>query len=216
MGLVLGSRGGIGVSMRKGILGGTFDPIHNAHLAIAEEVRQRLSLDEVIFVPAGCPRLKSAGPVATPKQRVHMVRLAISGSPYYRLSTVEIERPGPSCSVDTVAEFRGQLNKDDELYFILGQDNLAELPRWREPERLVKMCRLVAVPRPGQLLPDLKALEASVPGLAESLIRLDAPHVDISASLVRERVSRGLPIRHLVPEAVADYIEEHGLYTSQG
>jgi nicotinate-nucleotide adenylyltransferase len=201
--------------MRKGILGGTFDPIHNAHLAIAEAVRRRLSLDEVIFVPAGCPRLKSASPVATPEQRVHMVRLAIGDSPYYRLSTVEIGRPGPSCSVDTVAEFRGQLDKDGELYFIMGQDNLAELPRWREPERLVQMCRLVAVPRPGQRLPYLKALEASVPGLGKSLIRLDAPQVDISASLVRERVSRGLTIRHLVPEAVADYIMEQGLYTSQ-
>ena len=201
--------------MRKGILGGTFDPIHNAHLAIAEEVRRLLSLDEVIFVPAGCPRLKSANPVATPEQRVHMVRLAIGGSPYYRLSTVEIEHPGPSCSVDTVAELRKQLDKDGELYFILGQDNLAELPRWREPERLVQMCRLVAVPRPGQILPDLEALEVSVPGLGKSLIRLDAPEVDISASDIRERVSRGLPIRHLVPEAVADYIAEQGLYTSQ-
>ncbi len=201
--------------MRKGILGGTFDPIHNAHLAIAEEVRWRLSLDEIIFVPAGCPRLKSASPLATPEQRLHMVRLAISGSPYYKLSTVEIERPGPSCSVDTVTELRKQLDKDGELYFILGQDNLAGLPRWREPERLVRMCRLVAVPRPGHPLPDLEALEASVPSLAESLIRLDAPHIDISASNIRERVSQGLSIRHLVPEAVADYIVERGLYTSQ-
>jgi nicotinate-nucleotide adenylyltransferase len=202
--------------MKKGILGGTFDPIHNGHLAIVEEVRRRLSLGEVIFVPVGCPRLKPARPVATPEQRLHMVRLAISGSPYYKLSTVEIERPGPSCSVDTVAELREQLDKKDgELYFILGQDSLAGLPHWREPERLVRMCRLVAVPRPGHPLPDLKALEASVPGLAESLIRLDAPHIDISASDIRERVSRGLPIRHLVPEAVADYIAEQGLYTSQ-
>ncbi len=201
--------------MRKGILGGTFDPIHNGHLAIVEEVRWRLSLDEVIFVPAGCPRLKPARPVANPEQRLHMVRLAISGSPYYKLSTVEIERPGPSCSVDTIAELRRQLDKNGELYFILGQDNLAGLPRWREPERLVRMCRLVTVPRPGHPLPDLEALEASVPGLTESLIQFDAPHIDISASDIRERVSRGLPIRHLVPEAVADYIVEQELYTSQ-
>jgi nicotinate-nucleotide adenylyltransferase len=201
--------------MKKGIFGGTFDPIHNGHLAIVEEVRRLLSLDEIMFVPAGHPRLKPASPVATPEQRLHMVRLAISGSPYYSLSTVEIERPGPSCSVDTVAELRGQLDKNGELYFILGQDSLAGLPRWREPERLVRMCRLVAVPRPGHPLPDVEALEASVPGLTESIIRLDAPHIDISASDIRERVSRGLPIRYLVPEAVADYIAEQGLYTSQ-
>ena len=202
--------------MKKGILGGTFDPVHNGHLAVAEEVRRQLSLDEVIFVPAGCPRLKPSEPLATPEQRVHMVRLAISGRPYYKLSTVEIERPGPSCSVDTVATLREQLGKEGELYFILGQDNLAELPRWREPERLVKLCHLVAVPRPGQPLPDLEALEASVLGLAESLIRLEAPHIDISASDIRGRVSRGLPIGHLVPEAVAGYIGEQGLYTGPG
>ena len=201
--------------MKEAILGGTFDPIHNGHLAVAEAVRRRLSLDEIVFVPAGCPRLKPDAPVATPEQRLHMVRLAVSGSPYYTLSAVEIERPGPSCSVDTVAELRGKLGKGGELYFILGQDKLAELPRWREPERLVKLCRLVAVPRPGQLMPDLKALDVSIPGLAESLIRLDAPQVDISASDIRERVSRGLSISHLVPEAVADYIKEQGLYAGQ-
>ena len=201
--------------MRKGILGGTFDPIHNAHLAIAEEVRWRLSLDEIIFVPAGCPRLKYASPLATAEQRLHMVRLAISGSPYYRLSTMEIDRPGPSFSVDTVAELRKQVDKDGALYFILGQDSLAGLQYWREPERLVRMCRLVAVPRPGHPLPNLEALEASIPGLAESLIWLDAPHIDISAFDIRERVSRGLSIRHLVHEAVADYIAEQGLYISQ-
>ena len=201
--------------MKSGVLGGTFDPIHNGHLAVAEEVRRRLGLDEVIFVPAGKPWLRMNTPLSAATYRVQMVRLAIAGRPYCKLSLVEIERAGPSYTVDTVNRLRAQLDSGDELFFILGWDNLAELPRWHEPRQLVRACSLVAVPRPGYDLPDLKPLEALVPGLAASLILLDAPLVDISASLVRERVSRGLSIRQLIPGPVADYIEEHGLYASE-
>ena len=201
--------------MKSGVLGGTFDPIHNGHLAVAEEVRRRLGLDEVIFVPAGKPWLRMTAPLSAATYRVRMVRLAIAGRPYCKLSLVEIERAGPSYTVDTVNRLRAQLDSGDELFFILGWDNLAELPRWHEPRQLVRACSLVAVPRPGYDLPDLKPLEALVPGLAASLILLDAPLVDISASLVRERVSRGLSIRQLIPGPVADYIEEHGLYASE-
>jgi nicotinate-nucleotide adenylyltransferase len=201
--------------VKSGILGGTFDPIHNGHLAAAEEVRRRLSLDEVIFVPAGKPQLRMNTPLSAAAHRVQMVRLAIAGSPYCKLSLVEIERAGPSYTVDTVNQLRTQLGSGDELYFILGWDNLAELPRWHEPQQLVKACSLVAVPRPGYSQPDLKPLKALVPGLEESLILLPAPQVDISASLVRERVSRGLSIRQLVPVPVADYIQEQGLYVGE-
>jgi len=200
--------------MKRGVLGGTFDPIHNGHLAVAEEVRRRLGLDEVIFVPAGQPWLRMNTPLSAATHRVWMVRLAIAGRPYCGLSAVEVERAGPSYTVDTINELREQLSRGDELYFILGWENLAELPRWHEPSQLVKACSLVAVPRPGYPLPDLKPLEALVPGLAESVILLDAPQVDISASEIRRRVSRGLSIRHLVPEPVVDYIQEHGLYAS--
>jgi len=199
--------------MKIGVLGGTFDPIHNGHLAVAEETRLKLNLAEVLFVPASCPRLRGS-PLAAAEYRVQMVRLAIMGRPYFQLSTVEIERPGPSCSVDTVAELKGQLGEGDELYFILGWDNLAELPRWWEPTRLVKMCYLVAVPRPGYPLPDIKSLDMAVPGLAQSVILLDSPHIDVSASEIRQRVAQGLPIRHLVPEPVDRYIKQHGLYTT--
>lgn len=201
--------------MKSGILGGTFDPIHNGHLAVAEEVRRRLSLDEVIFVPAGKPQLRMNTPLSAAAHRVQMVRLAIAGSPYCKLSLVEIERAGPSYTVDTVNQLRTQLGSGGELYFILGWDNLAELPWWHGPSQLVKACSLVAVPRPGYGLPDLEPLKALVLGLEESLILLDVPQVDISASLVRERVSRGLSIRQLVPGPVADYIQEQGLYVSE-
>ena len=143
-----------------------------------------------------------------------MVLLAISGKPCYRLSSEEIERAGPSYTVDTIAQLRSQIEEGDELFFILGWDNLAELYRWREPNRLISMCRLVAVPRPGGPLPDLNSLEVLIPGLTGNVILLKSPRVDISASEVRLRVAQGLSVRHLVPGPVADYIREQGLYAT--
>lgn len=200
--------------MKIGVLGGTFDPIHSGHLAVAEKTRARLNLAEILFVPAGQPCLRTNSLISAAEHRVQMVRLAIAERSYCRLSTVEIEQAGPSYTVDTIAELRGQLGDGGELFFILGWDNLAKLPEWREPSRLVKMCSLVAVPRPGYPLPDLRSLEAQVPGLAGRLIVLNSPRIDISASEIRQRVARGLSTRHLVPEPVARYIREQGLYAT--
>jgi len=198
--------------MKIGILGGTFDPVHIGHMAMAEEARRRLELDEVLFIPAGRPWLKVDKHISPARHRVNMVSLAINGRPYLRLSKMEIERAGPTYTVDTIAQLKSQMGADDELYFILGWDNLEDLPRWKEPARLISLCRLVAVPRAGSPVPDPDALEAAVPGLSKRLIMLDKPEIDISASVIRQRVSRGLSIEHLVPEAVAGYIEEQGLY----
>ena len=200
--------------MNIGVLGGTFDPVHTGHVLVAEEAKARLNLAEVLFVPAGLPWLRGDSPVAAAEHRVHMVRLAIDDKPYFKLSTIEVERSGPSYAVDTIAELKGQLGAGDELFFILGWSSLAELPEWREPSRLITMCRLVTVPRVGFPAPDLDSLEASIPGLADRVILLDEPRVDISASEIRGRVSRGLPIDHLVPEPVERYIREQGLYTT--
>ena len=200
--------------MKRGVLGGTFDPVHNGHLAIASGVAARLALDEILFVPAGQPQLRAGSPVSAGEHRVQMVSLAINGKPQYRLTTVEVERAGPSYTVDTIAQLRSQLGYRDGLFFILGWDNLAELPRWREPARLASMCRLVAVPRPGYSPPDLHSLDVLIPGLARSVILLNEPRVDISASEIRQRIAQGLPVRHLVPGAVADYIREQGLYAT--
>jgi len=197
-----------------GVLGGTFDPIHNGHIVVAEEMRARLDLAEVLFVPAGEPWLKEDAPVLAAEHRLQMVRLAIAGKSYFKLSTIEIDRAGPSYAVDTIAEFQAQLGAGDELFFVLGWDNLAQLPQWKEPSRLIQMCRLVAVPRPGYPLPDLNSLEETVPGLSPRLVVLDAPQVDISATDIRERVARGLSIGHLVPEPVDEYIRQHRLYSA--
>ena len=198
--------------MKIGVLGGTFDPIHNGHIIVAEEVRARLDLAEVLFVPAGQPWLKEDSPILAAEHRVQMIRLAIAEQPYFKLSTMEIDRAGPSYTVDTITELQAQLGAGDELFFILGWDSLAQLPQWREPSRLIKACRLVAVPRPGYSLPDLNSLEAAIPGLSRRLTLLEKPEVDIDATEIRNRVAQGLPIGHLVPEPVDEYIRKHKLY----
>ncbi len=201
--------------MNIGVLGGNFDPIHIGHLILAEEVRARLDLAEILFVPAGQPWLKVYGHISAAEHRVQMVRLAIADKPYFRLSTMEIERAGLSYTVDTIAELQGQLDAGDELFFILGWDSLAQLPLWKEPSRLIRMCRLVAVPRPGYPVPDLKFMEPKVPGLSQRVILMDKPEIDISAFAIRNRVARGLSIGHLVPEPVDRYIKQHKLYLTQ-
>jgi len=203
-----------GTRLKIGVLGGTFDPIHNGHIIVAEEAINCLNLAEVLFLPAGQPWLKEDSPILAAGHRVQMVRLAIADKLYFKLSTIEIDRPGPSYTVDTIAQLRAEIGAGDELFFILGWDNLAQLPQWKELSRLIEMCHLVAVSRPGNPLPDHHSLEVITPGLSRRLILLDRPAVDISATGIRDRVARGLSIGHLVPQPVAEYIKQHGLYLS--
>ena len=201
--------------MKIGVLGGTFDPVHLGHIAVAEEARTSLGLSDVILVPAGQPLLKPNRPITSAGHRLQMLRLAVADKPNFKVSTMEIERPGPSYTVDTIAELRVQYGSGDEMYFIMGWGSLGQLPEWREPSRLISMCYLVAVPRPGWPRPDLEALEDSIPGISQRVVLLDKPQIDISASAIRERAARGLSLRHLVPDAVAEYIREHKLYSTR-
>jgi len=198
--------------MKVGIMGGTFDPVHSGHLIIAEEVREALGLSEVLFMPCGQPWLKLERPITPAVHRVEMVRLAIGTSPQFKLSEVEVKRPGPSYSVDTMMDFQEQFGSGAELFFIVGCDALADLARWKEPQRLIQLCKLVAVPRLNFNSPDLKALERSVPGVSKRLIYVATPIIDISSSRIRERVRKGLSIRYLVPEKVEEYIRRQKLY----
>ena len=198
--------------MKIGILGGTFDPIHNGHIKVAEEVRSQLGLAIVIFVPAGQPWLKAGNAISAAEHRLEMLRLALADYPYFILALTEINRSGPSYTVDTIAEMRAELKAEDELFFILGWDSLSQVPRWKEPTRLIKLCRLVAVPRPGYSLPDIKKLKEKIPGLSESLILLEKPEIDISATEIRRKVAEGFSIHGLVPPSVEKYIEQHRLY----
>jgi len=203
---------GIGDKYKVGILGGTFDPIHNAHLAIVDEARLQLELDEVVFIPAGQPWMKSDRVITAAEHRVAMLLLAIDDKFGFRLSTMEIDRPGPSYTVDTLAKLSNEFVGLSELYFIIGWDNLPDLPRWKEPARIIELCHLVALPRPGYSLPDLDALDKKVPGLLKSVIIMERPQIDISGTEIRERVAKGLDISKMVPLGVAEYIREKGLY----
>jgi len=202
--------------MNIGVLGGTFDPVHNGHLIVAEEVKTWLNLAEIIFVPAGQPWLKVDRPISPAEHRLQMLRLALADKPHFKLSTVEIERAGPSYTIDTIAELQDKLDNGDGLFFILGWDSLAGLPQWREASRLIKLCHLVVAPRPGSPRPNLKALEASIPGISQRVMLMDKPEIDISALAIRDRVAQGLSVRHLVPEPVNRYIKQHKLYSILG
>ena len=198
--------------MKIGVLGGTFDPIHLGHIAIAGDVSRRLELDRVLFIPAGQPWLKADTPVSPAEHRVAMVRLAIDGYTSYSISMIEVRRSGPSYTLETLAEMWQRLGSDDEVFFIIGWDGLSQLPRWYAPERVLRLCRMVAVPRPDATPPDLDALEAIIPGISKRVILLDGPEVDISSTGIRERVACGLSITGLVHPAVEVYIRGHGLY----
>ena len=197
---------------RIGILGGTFDPVHLGHIMIAKEAKEALELDELILIPAGQPMFKPRAVVTSSKHRLEMLRLAIEGIDYLKLSTIEIEREGPSYTADTIAEIRKKSGRGDELYFILGWDSLAQLPTWHEPSKIISMCTLAAVPRPGYTKPRLRGLEGVLPGISKKVIFLEKPRVDISATEVRELAARGESIEHLVPKPVAEYIKKNKLY----
>jgi len=194
-----------------GVLGGTFDPIHIGHLVIAEEARIKLGFREVLFVPAGQPWRKLDRNITPAVHRVEMVRCAIADNPHFKLCTLEVERPGPSYTVDTLKMLRKQLGSKASLFFILGRDTLAELPLWKEPKKVVQLCRLVVPPRLGSK--DLKHLETAIPGLLDKVIQLDMPVIGISSAEIRQRIAQGLTIRYLVPAEVEKYITEQKVYS---
>jgi len=199
-------------SRKLGIFGGTFDPVHLGHLAVAKEAKEALELDEVLLVPAGQPMSKQNETITSAKHRLEMLKLAIGGIPYLKISTIEIERKGPSYTSDTIAQIRKQSGGGDEIYFILGWDSLAQLPTWHEPAKIIGMCTLAAVPRPGYAKPRLRSLEGVLPGILKKVIFLDKPRIDISATEVRELAAKGEAIENLVPKPVAEYIRKNKLY----
>jgi nicotinate-nucleotide adenylyltransferase len=197
---------------RIGIMGGSFDPIHIAHLIMAESAREALSLDLVLFVPAGSQPLKSGKYVTPAQHRLAMVELAIAGNPHFAISSVDMDRPGPSYTVDTVAALRQEWGGPGvEMWFIVGADSLSTFPMWRDPNGILVHARLAVVRRPG-VEPDILALRAEIPLLEERLDWVDAPLIDISGTDIRRRVAADLSIRYRVPDAVRDYIEANRLY----
>ena len=195
-----------------GVLGGTFDPVHLGHLIIAEEAREQLKLDKVLFVPSGRPWLKEERIITPAEHRVSMLRLALASNPRFQISMVDVKREGPSYTVDTLVDLRRQFGDSASFFFILGWDSLRDLHLWKDPARIIQQCRLVAVGRPGSAKPRLSALETTLPGISKNVLLLPKPLIGISSSEIRQRVSKGLSIKYLVPETVETYIREKGLY----
>ncbi len=192
-----------------GILGGSFDPIHYGHLAIAEEARIAHGLSQVLILPTAYQPLKGGAHAASPLQRLHMVALACASNPAFSPSAIEIERSGHSYTIDTLQSLRATYPA--ELYFILGADSLMDLPRWRAIDHILEIAHIIAVRRPTIHI-DLDKLKRSLPGLEGRLTLLDGPYINISSREIRQRIARGQPIRYLSPDVVVDYIAEQGLY----
>ena len=198
--------------MKLGILGGTFDPIHLGHLIIAQEAMSSLRLDRVLFVPAGDPWMKADTTITPRQHRLAMVVAAVGGNPKFKVSPSELERFGPSYTVETLEEFQEDYGLQAELHFIIGADALKDFGRWNQPERVLELCILAVVGRPAQEELDLSALEASLPGIGKRVVVIDDVSIGVSATDIRERVAEGRSIRYLVPPPVEAYIQEHGLY----
>lgn len=199
--------------MDIGVFGGTFDPIHIGHLTVAEEVRVKLGLAQIIFIPAGQPWLKADRSITPAEHRLKMLSLATADNPHFTISTIEIDRTGPSYSVDTLTTLRRRLGNEAEIFFLLGGDALAELTQWKDPSRLVQMCQLVAFDRPGDSLSSLELLESAIPGISHRIRFVKVSQLDISATQIRNLAAQGASLGKLVPQAVEKYILEHGLYT---
>lgn len=195
---------------RVGILGGTFDPIHYGHLIIAEAALDQLRLDRVEFLPANDPPHKPEGSVSTPRHRVAMVEAAIRSVDYFALNCIEMEREGPSYTADTLTQL-AQSRPDDQFWFIIGGDSLRDLPSWRSPARILDVATLAIIERPGAVY-DLDGLDRLIPGLRQRVAPVDAPLIDLSATLLRKRFAAGGSIRFQTPDSVITYMIANNLY----
>ncbi|MGH2494239.1 MAG: nicotinate-nucleotide adenylyltransferase [Ktedonobacteraceae bacterium] len=200
---------------RVGVIGGTFDPVHYGHLVIAEEAYHALDLAEMVFVPAGHPPHKSGELLATAQHRLAMLELAIASNSHFSISRVDLDRPGPSYTVDTLRLLRQQWGEQTAIYFLIGWDSLEDLLIWHDPAGvLAQLTYLVAVRRPGYQEESgyLDSLEARLPGIKPRLLVIAAPQLEISSTDLRARVAEGRPIKYQLPESVERYIEQYRLY----
>jgi len=193
--------------MRICLYGGTFDPPHNGHMAIAEQCRKNLNIDRILFIPAFLAPHKTNVKISSAKDRLAMLRLAIQPYPGLEISELEIDRKGISYSIDTIIQIKKALSLNSEnLYFLIGADSLAELHTWRQPERILDESRVVVAGRPHYSMDDVPV------DYRNRVEILSNPLMDISSTEIRQKVERHESVRYLIPESVADYINIHKLY----
>ena len=209
-----GSGATAAAACRIGILGGTFDPPHLGHLLIAEAARVALALDSVLFLPAGEPWLKSGQRIMPATHRLRMVELAVADNPDFGVCDREVRRSGPTYTVDTLRQLYGEYPAATDFYFIVGSDVLADFHRWKEPGRILELCRLAVIQRPGASSDGIVALAERFPEAAAlgAVVSVAGPRVDFSASELRRALAAGRSVRYQTPDAVAAYIQEHKLY----
>lgn len=193
---------------RLGVMGGTFDPVHHGHLVAASEVQSRFDLDEVVFVPTGRPWQKADGQVSPPEHRYLMTVIATASNPRFTVSRVDVDRPGPTYTIDTLRDLSAQ-RPDSELFFITGADALSQILGWKDVGEMWDLAHFIGVTRPGHDL-----LDTGLPRERVSL--LEVPAMAISSTDCRDRVVAGEPVWYLVPDGVVQYIGKHGLYRDGG
>lgn len=201
---------------RIGLMGGSFDPIHYGHLVLAEEMRTRLSLDQVIFIPVGRAPHKHADKMTMPRQRYEMVMLATLDHPNFEVSSIEIDREGVTYSYETVSKIVRESSPEDKFFFIAGADTLMELESWRSVEALLKMVTFVGAARPGtdqaELLQKMEQLQQRY----SACVKIEElPELDISSTDLRKRIALGQSVKYLMPETVVQYIVKHQLYLKE-
>lgn len=194
---------------RLGVMGGTFDPIHYGHLVAAEEALHQFELDQVVFVPTGDPWMKEQAEVSPAEDRYLMTVIATASDAKFRVSRMEIDREGPTYTVDTLRDLRTELRETTDLFFVTGADAMLEIFQWKDPAELFELAHLIAATRPGY---DLEAFTANTPHGHPDVTVMQVPALAISSTDIRARVAAGRPIRYLLPEGVTTYIEKAGLY----
>lgn len=201
-------------SIRLGIYGGSFDPVHLGHLLLAETCREVCELTRVLFLPCGQSPHKPRGAVASGQQRVEMLEFAVAGDPHFGVCRMELERRGPSYTIETLRQLRIE-QPDCELYLLMGADSLADLPLWREPQAILELATIVAVNRGHRPPPDWGLLESRLGPVVRERVRLvTMPAIELSATEIRERAHWGRSLRFRVPRAVEEYIRQNELYRS--
>jgi nicotinate-nucleotide adenylyltransferase len=201
----------VGTPKRLGVMGGTFDPIHHGHLVTAEEALWQFELDEVVFVPTGQPWMKDDRNVSPAEDRYLMTVIATSSNPRFSVSRIEVERDGPTYTVDTLEELRA-VQPGVELYFVTGADAMLEIFQWKDPEDVLSRAHFIAATRPGY---DLARLDAQGGTRNSRVTVMHIPALAISSTDIRRRVREREPIRYLVPEGVQTYIEKAALYRGE-
>jgi nicotinate-nucleotide adenylyltransferase len=197
------------VGTRLGVMGGTFDPIHYGHLVTAEEALVQFNLDSVLFVPTGRPWMKEHGVVSPAEDRYLMTVIATASNPLFRVSRMEVDRDGPTYTVETLRSLKQEYGAGADLFFITGADAIVEILAWKEPADLFGLAHFIAATRPGY---DIAGFEAHEPTSRPEITVMNIPALAISSTDIRARVAAGRPIRYLVPEGVKSYVEKAGIY----